>query len=188
LVLLPRGCGEPSPRHLRRRFTQESPLAVGAISNTAAGAWIATPLAAGTPATLALAPGTYWLAWQVDTTYDVPSYTAGTNGSGLVLSQSFGTFPGTLTGEQSSSETLSMYLDYALPVAPTFTGVALQPGGILQLQLNGSTSIPFGLLVSTNLSSWSRLETPAFVSDGLWRFRDTNASAFPRRFYRAVWP
>jgi hypothetical protein len=160
----------------------------GTISNTAAGAWITTPIVTGQPGTLVLAPGVYWLAWQVDTTYDVPSYAAGTDGDGFFFTQSFGNFPGTLAGGQSSGETWSMYLDYAQPAAPSFTGVAFQPGGILEFQLNGNTNIPFGLLVSTNLSSWSRLVTPASVSNGLWLFRDTNAGAFPRRFYRALWP
>jgi hypothetical protein len=160
----------------------------GTISNTAAGAWISTPITAGQPGTLVLVPGTYWLAWQVDTTYDVPSYVPGTSGSGFFVSQSFGSFPAAVAGEQGSGETWSMYLDYSQPAAPSFTGLAFQPGGLLQLQLNGSTNVPFGLLVSTNLSSWSRLEAPSSISNGWWFFRDTNAGDFPHRFYRALWP
>jgi hypothetical protein len=55
----------------------------GIISNTATNAWITVPIATGTPGTLALFPGTYWLAWQVDSTYDAPSYTAGASGDGF---------------------------------------------------------------------------------------------------------
>jgi hypothetical protein len=160
----------------------------GAISNTAAGSWITAPVAAGQPSTLVLVPGTYWLAWQVDNTYDAPSYTAGTNGEGFFFSQNFGSFPATLSGGQSSAETWSMYLDYAQLFPPSFTGLAFQTGGILQLQLNGSTNVPFSLLFSTNLSDWLRLETPASLNNGRWLFRDTNAGVFPYRFYRAVWP
>lgn len=171
-----------SPKHLLWQS--------GAISNTAAGAWITAPIVAGTPGNVDLAPGIYWLAWQVDTTDDVPSYTAGTNGAGFFVSQSFGNFPGTLAGEQSSSETWSEYLNYAPPAAPLFTGVAWQPGGGLQLELAGSTNIPYGLLASTNLAmpNWLRLNGPVSVNNGQWLFSDTNASLFPYRFYRAVWP
>lgn len=160
----------------------------GAISNTPAGSWITAPVAAGQPSTLVLVPGTYWLAWQLDTTYDVPSYVAGTNGEGFFFNQNFGNFLTKLSGGQTSSEAWSMYLDYAQLPSPSFTGLAFQPGGILQLQLSGSTNVPFGLLISTNLTNWLRLETPATLSKGLWLFRDTNAGVFPHRFYRAIWP
>jgi hypothetical protein len=160
----------------------------GSISNTAAGGWIAAPVAEGAPAALALAPGTYWLAWQVDTTYDVPSYAPGASGDGFFLSQTFGAFPGTIGGAQSTSETWSIYLDYGRPAAPIFAGAAFQVGGALQLQLEGDTNIPFGLQVSTDLVSWLPLNAPGFVSNGFWFYRDTNAEAFPWRFYRAEWP
>jgi hypothetical protein len=160
----------------------------GSISNTAAGGWIAAPIAGGAPGVLALAPGTYWLAWQVDTTYDVPSYASGASGEGFFVSQTFGTFPATIAGAQSTSETWSIYLDYERPAGPLFTGAAFQPGGALQLQLEGNTDIPFGLQVSTDLVGWLPLNAPGFVSNGLWFYRDTNTGAFARRFYRAEWP
>jgi hypothetical protein len=118
------------------------------------------------------------------------THTAGTNGDGFFVSQDFGNFPGTLAGEQSSSETWSVYLTYAPPAAPLFTGLVWQPGGALQLQLAGSTNIPYGLLASTNLAmpSWPRLNGPVSVNNGQWLFSDTNAGLFPFRFYRAVWP
>jgi hypothetical protein len=160
----------------------------GSISNTASGGWIAVPIAGGAPGALALAPGTYWLAWQIDTTDDVPSYAPGASGDGFFVSQTFGPFPATIAGAQSSSETWSIYLDYAGPTPPLFTGAAFQAGGALQLQLEGSTNIPFGLLVSTDLLSWLPLNAPGFVSNGLWFYRDTNTAGFARRFYRAAWP
>ncbi len=160
----------------------------GSISNTVAGGWIAAPIAAGAPGGLALAPGTYWLTWQVDTTYDVPSYAAGASGDGFFVGQTFGAFPATIAGATNSSETWSIYLDYARPAAPFFTGAAFQAGGGLQIELNGSTNIPFGLQTSTDLVTWLPLNAPGFVSNGLWFYRDTNTAAFPRRFYRAEWP
>jgi len=76
------------------------------------------PVANGAPSSLTLAPGTYWLAWQVDTTADVPSYAAGSSGDGFNLAQTYGSFPATLGGEQSSSEQWSIYFTYSL-VPPT---------------------------------------------------------------------
>jgi len=160
----------------------------GIISNTAAGAWLTAPIAAGAPETLLLLPGTYWLAWQVDTTYDVPGYMPGAGGDGFASSQNFGSFPATLNGEQSSAETWSEYFNYAPPAAPVFTGLTFEPGGSLQLQLNGNTNLTYGLLMSTNLKTWIRLTATAYVSNGVWLLQDTNTGLFPSRFYQAVWP
>ena len=90
----------------------------GSVTNLAANAWLAVPVANGAPSSLTLAPGTYWLAWQVDTTADVPSYAAGSSGDGFNLAQTYGSFPATLGGEQSSSEQWSIYFTYSL-VPPT---------------------------------------------------------------------
>jgi hypothetical protein len=160
----------------------------GIISNTATEAWITEPVASGAPGTLALFPGTYWLAWQVDSTYDAPSYAAGTNGNGFFVSQSFGTFPASLAGAQSSAETWSEYFDYAQPTPPTFAGETWESGGTFQLQLNGASNVPFALQASTNLTDWTRLDAAGSVSNGSWLFLDTNAGGFSRRFYRAIWP
>lgn len=83
----------------------------GVQPNAAAGGWISIPMAAGTPASLTLTPGIYWLAWQVDNTLDVPSYTAGAAGTGLLLEQAWGPFPGTMAGAQVTSENWSIYVD-----------------------------------------------------------------------------
>jgi hypothetical protein len=42
--------------------------------------------------------------------------------------------------------------------------------------------------VRSNLNNWFPLKTPAIISNGFWFFSDTNAGAFPQRFYRAFWP
>jgi hypothetical protein len=89
----------------------------GSIPNTAAGAWLTAPISAGFPSSLTLTQGTYWLAWQVDSTADVPSYSLGGSGDGFFLEQAYGSFPGTLGAEQSTSEQWSVYFDYN-PVAP----------------------------------------------------------------------
>jgi len=68
----------------------------GAVANTAEGADLIVPIGEGTPASLQLTAGTYWAAWQVDTTADVPSYTPGAAGEGFTFSQPFGPAPATL--------------------------------------------------------------------------------------------
>jgi hypothetical protein len=175
-------------------YTDSSPKALlwqsPVISNTASNAWLTVPISTGAPGNLVLLPGTYWLAWQVDTTYDVPSYAAGAIGDGFYLSQPFGNFPASLVGEHNSAETWSEYFDYAPPPLAQFTTIAPQPNGSILLQLSGSTSIPYSLLSATNLTAanWVRLNVPVFTSNGMWFFNDTNTESFPQRFYRAVWP
>jgi hypothetical protein len=158
-----------------------------AVTNTASESWLKTPVGQGSPSSLSLIPGTYWLAWQIDTLLDVPGFTQGASGDGFFLGQAFGVFPASISGAQSSSETWSMYIDYTT-TGPLFTGLAFQPGGSLQLKLLGDSNTTFALLASTNLKDWLRLSIPATSSNGLWFFTDTNAAKFPRRFYRAVSP
>jgi hypothetical protein len=157
----------------------------GALSNTAAEAWLAAPIAAGAPATMTLVAGTYWLAWQVDTTYDVPSYAPGAPSDGFAIRQNFGSFPVTLSGAQSTSETWSIYFDYAPPPAPFFTGLAFQSGGALELQLSGGTSLTYTLMASTNLTTWISIGSALPGTNGSFLFQDTNTASFPARFYRA---
>ena len=64
----------------------------GSVPNTADGAFLTIPTAAGTPGQLELSPGTYHLAWQVDTTANVPSLSDGTPGEGAYLVQPYGAF------------------------------------------------------------------------------------------------
>jgi hypothetical protein len=89
----------------------------GAIANTASNGWLAASIASGTPTSLTLNPGTYWLAWQVDTNADTPSFTAGTAGQGFLFRQAFGPFPAGLTTAQvtSTSERWSQFLTYTVP-------------------------------------------------------------------------
>ncbi|MBM3335587.1 hypothetical protein FJY63_13090, partial [Candidatus Sumerlaeota bacterium] len=86
----------------------------GAIANTNAGTWIVLPIASGTPPNLTLSPGTYWLAWQTDSTADVAGRTTGAGGDSFYLNQDFGPFPATIRGTDivAGSERWSMYLEY----------------------------------------------------------------------------
>ena len=60
-------------------------------------------IADGTPTTLTLTSGDYWVLWQYDDVASAPSYTAGTAGYGFYLAQTYGAYPATITGETSTS-------------------------------------------------------------------------------------
>jgi hypothetical protein len=92
-------------------YDNASPKALkwqGIISATQTG-WNDIPISAGSPTSLYLAAGTYWVCWQVNTTAAVPSYTAGSAGDGWYLAYTYGSYPSTITGETSSSEKWSEY-------------------------------------------------------------------------------
>jgi photosystem II stability/assembly factor-like uncharacterized protein len=81
------------------------------VANTASAAWLTVPISG-----LVLQPGTYWLAWQVDSSADVPSYTSGAAGDGFSFEQTYNAFPSALSGTTSTTEKWSVYLDYdAIP-------------------------------------------------------------------------
>ncbi len=95
-------------------------------SNTAQNDWVSVPINLGTPSIVTLPPGTYWLAWQTDSKGDVASYQEGAMGDSLLVSQSFGPFPGLLDSEAPtlSSARWSTYITYHSPLvtpSPTST-------------------------------------------------------------------
>ncbi len=93
-------------------------------ANTAANSWLTVPIAGGTPTSLLLQPGVYWLGWQVDVTTPVPSWTAGTAGDGLCTPTPYGTYsPAALDAGSGTAATLtderwSEYFTYWAPPAP----------------------------------------------------------------------
>jgi hypothetical protein len=92
-------------------YDNASPKALkwqGIIGATSVG-WNDIPISAGTPSSLYLDAGTYWVCWQVNTTSDVPSYTAGASGDGWYKAQTYGSYPATITGETSTAEKWSEY-------------------------------------------------------------------------------
>jgi hypothetical protein len=87
----------------------------GAVANTKAGGWLTVPLTQGTPATLTLNPGQYWLAWQTDSNDDVASDASGDNAwDSFVVNQPFGPFPARLGAAAITltCEKWSEYLTY----------------------------------------------------------------------------
>lgn len=73
--------------------------------------WMSVPIAAGAPGELLIPAGNYWLAWQVDSNKNVPSYLPGAAGDGWLIERSFGAFPATANAATSTAETWSIYLD-----------------------------------------------------------------------------
>lgn len=70
-------------------------------------------ISGGTPAQLPrLQPGTYYLAWQVDSARNVPSYKRGEDGSGWRWDQPFGPFPAQVTGELTSKDNWTEFVSY----------------------------------------------------------------------------
>jgi len=82
----------------------------GDITISATG-WNTVSISSGTPTSLTLPGGTYWLAWQWNSVNSGPSYTAGSSGTGYYIQQAYGSFV-TWSGGTSSSENWSIYASY----------------------------------------------------------------------------
>jgi len=96
----------------------------GPIANTAQNDWIVAQISDGAPPSLRLDPGSYWLAWQVDTTVNAPSYSNGSANSGFWIPRSFDYFCPAMTVAQSTitAENWSVCLDYTAATAtPSLT-------------------------------------------------------------------
>jgi len=80
-------------------------------------------ISTGTPGSLTLNSGTYWLAWQWNTVTTGPSYrTGGAVNSGNALIQSYGAFPTSWTGGTASTENWTMYATYCAQPTASVTG------------------------------------------------------------------
>ena len=74
---------------------------------------------------------------------------------------------------------------------PLLTGLVSQPDGFAQISGQGKTSVTYGIEAAGELTapiSWQRIGSNTANGSGLFLFTDTNAPAFPMRFYRAVYP
>jgi hypothetical protein len=74
------------------------------------------------------------------------------------------------------------------PSSPVLTSLGFGTNGNFQLKLSSTTNTGFGILASTNLTNWTSIGSGTTDTNGLFFFQDTNATGFPRRFYRAYWP
>jgi hypothetical protein len=78
---------------------QPTPLLLwqsGTVADGVAGGFLTIPITSGSPASLSLTPGSYLLAWQVDSTASIPSLTDGAPQDGILLPQGYGGFPSQL--------------------------------------------------------------------------------------------
>jgi hypothetical protein len=92
----------------------------GAITNNATNDFVVAPISGGTPSFLQINAGDYWLAWQVDTARNVPSYATGSSGDGFYALQSYGAFPAEI-GSGSLTTTDEVWTEYITYVVPTPT-------------------------------------------------------------------
>lgn len=75
--------------------------------------WLTVPIASGTPATLELESDTYYLAFQLETTDDVPTYTGRAEEyDGFFFPQAYGAFPDTISDPVLSNINWSIYATY----------------------------------------------------------------------------
>ena len=114
-----------------------------AINGTGLPKWTSVNISAGTPASLNLVAGTYWLAWQWNSSANGPSYLAGAANSGNAIVQSYGAFPSSWTGGTTSAENWSIYASYTActtPANPGITGAYFCSGSTATLSASGATS------------------------------------------------
>jgi len=120
-------------------------------------------------------------AWSIGTSLPQPLARFG-----FAASESYIFVSGGYNNNANSSAVYSMALP-APPTAPQFVSRSFTNGNF-QLQLASTTNTGFGLLASTNLTSWTNIGWGFTGTNGLLSFQDTNAAKFPKRFYRAYWP
>ena len=75
---------------------------------------------------------------------------------------------------------------------PVFTETMLQGDGSYRLRFTGSNLTyhveATAALIDCGLSVWQRLGNATTSAPGQFEFRDGQATNFPTRFYRLVWP
>jgi len=117
--------------------------------------WNTVPISAGTPASLMLQSGTYWLAWQWDSAGSGPSYRAGSSGTGNYRF-SDGPFPPVWDDGTSSNENWSEYITYSAGIPLISIGPVNGSPQVDQTLTAGSLT-PSGATASYQ---WQRSATP----------------------------
>ena len=121
-------------------------------------------------------------SWSPGPSLPQPLYGVGTAVAGSYIAVA--------CGQNNSSAQRTVY-SIALPpppATPALTPQGFGANGNFQLQLTSSTNTGFGLLASTNLTTWVNIGWGFTDTNGLLTFQDTNAAGFPQRFYKAYWP
>lgn len=81
------------------------------LNNQVADSWLAVPISAGSPQSLQLDPGRYFVCWQTDSSHSVGSYTQGSDGDGIQWGQEYGEFEPKPRSHSLTDELWSIYLD-----------------------------------------------------------------------------
>jgi hypothetical protein len=150
-----------------------------AVSTTTA--WNTVPISGGTPATLNLNAGTYWLVWQWDNTNFGPAYLPGGSNTGDYIALTYGAFPPTWSGGTLTTENWSIYASYNIitTITPanaaacfgstsvTLTAtVAPNPGGgTVQFYIDG-TKVGTPTAVNTGTGIATLVYNPSALSTG----------------------
>ncbi|MCX7046057.1 MAG: dockerin type I repeat-containing protein [Candidatus Sumerlaeota bacterium] len=117
------------------------------FANSAENAWISAPIADGTPSDLTLQPGAYWLAWQTDSTADVPSYTRAPGlRTGFRVDYLYGGFPAQIpaTSATMTNELWSEYIFYSSPAGLGTVTVDVTPSSASWRLTDGNSAITMG--------------------------------------------
>ena len=137
----------------------------GSVAATAS-AWNAVNISSGTPTSLKLNSGTYWLVWQWDSANSGPSYTAGSSGDGNYITQAYGSFPSSWSGGTSSSEKYSVYVNYNTPGTVADAGAGSPSGSTITWTNPGNATTSDDTYATasftTSLSSSSYLKATNF--------------------------
>jgi hypothetical protein len=102
-------------------------------STAASVGWNTVPITSGNPV---LQPGTYWLAYQWDSSNAGPNYISGGSGTGSYITLAYGSFPSTWSGATSTSDQWSIYATYE--IVPQGTPTPTPSGGTPTPTPNGT--------------------------------------------------
>ena len=134
---------------------------------------------------------------------DPPAQGSFTNATGVFTNWSFwqysatgssgGITPLDLNVCHSEFKPLSSFIiPNSTPTAIQLTGMTAHLGGAFEISFTNTPGAQFMVLSTTNVtlpvSNWTILGEVPEVSPGRFQFTDTNAPAFPTRFYRVVFP
>ena len=141
---------------------------------TAAGAEVVVPISSGTPPSLGLPPGNFYLAYECSGTANVPSFTAGTTGDGFVFYQNYGSFPSSLPPANvvATTNKFTEYVTYAQYQGAASVGLTTQDNpGLLGTNVTYTiTSLggdpTLGQTYSVNFGDGSAPVTGFFAANG----------------------
>ena len=92
--------------------------------------------------------------------------------------------PPNLIGLQS----FNLALPNPVTTVPEFLSSGFLTNGNFQVSFIATTNLAYTVQGSIDLTNWHTLATNFFVPASPWKYNDTNAVAFPNRFYRIRWP